>query len=125
MSNSDPNQSSLWRIQLPHQKYDIVTKDVFHTFPEEVLRFIMNRTDFQFLEHLESEFVTVEKREMDSLVKVLLNDKLVLIHCEFQTGDSSDIEMKPPTGMTSLQWVNECVEKIKSYRLTLQHVQTY
>ena len=75
MNNSDQSQSSFGRILLPHQKFDIVTKDVFYTFPEEVLRFILNRTDFQFLEHLESVFVTVEKREMDSLVKVLLNDK--------------------------------------------------
>lgn len=196
MSNFDPSQSSLWRMQLPHQKYDIVTKDVFYTFTEEVLRFILNRTDFQFLEYLESEFVTVEKREIDSLVKVLLNDKPVLVHCEFQTGDSTDVDMtrrnigymgrcyekyglpilshviylkpnsgkndsggyrqdiegynfiveykvirlididgqsvlesrqpglipfaslmKPPTGMASLQWVNECVETIKSIQI--------
>ncbi len=196
MNNSNQSQSSLGRILLPHQKFDIVTKDVFYTFPEEVLRFIMNRTDIQFLEHLESEFITVEKREMDSLVKVLLNDRLVLVHCEFQTGDSSDVDMtrrnigymgrcyekyglpilshviylkpnsgkndpggyiqdiegynfiveykvirlididgqsvlesrqpglmpfaslmKPPSGMTQLQWINECIETIKSIQI--------
>lgn len=54
MSNADQGQSSVSSILLPYQQFDIVTKDVFYTFPEDLLRFIMNRTDIKFLEHLES-----------------------------------------------------------------------
>ena len=93
MKDTNQRQSTSNRIQLPHQQFDIVAKDVIYNLPEDVLRFIMNRTDIEFLEHVESEFATVEKREMDSLIKVLLNSEPVLVHCEFQVGDSPHLSM--------------------------------
>ena len=83
MNRTDTSESSNEKTSIPHQQFDIVTKDVIHTFPEDVLRFIMNRTDLQFLEHLETEFPNVETREMDSLTKVALNGEPVLVPCEF------------------------------------------
>lgn len=83
MNRTDPSKTSTEKISLPHQQFDIVTKDVIYTFPEDALLFIMNRTDIQFLEHLNTEFSNVETREMDSLIKVLLNGEPALVHCEF------------------------------------------
>lgn len=107
MRDIDPSQTTSRRVVLPHQQFDIVAKDVIYTFPEDVLRFIMNRADIQFLEHVESEFVTVEKREMDSLIKVLLNHEPVLVHCEFQTSDSSHLNMV----RRNVGYLGRCYEK--------------
>ena len=42
---------------------------------------------------MEGEFTTVEIRRTDSLIKVQLGDELVLVHIEFQVGDSTPLEM--------------------------------
>ena len=84
----DPDFASL-----PHGRYDIVTKDALQKFPENILRAVLERADFRFIEFVEGEFTTVEIRRTDSLIKVLLGDELVLVHIEFQVGDSTDVEM--------------------------------
>ena len=78
---------------LPHNRYDIVTKDAIKTFPEDILQTVLTRSDFRFLELIESEFTTVEVRRTDSLIKVLLDDEIVLVHIEFQVDDSSTVNM--------------------------------
>ncbi len=107
MREVDQRQTASGRIRLPHQQFDIVAKDVIYTFPEDVLRFIMGRADIQFLEHVESEFATVEKREMDSLIKVLLDHEPVLVHCEFQAGDSTGLDM----ARRNVGYLGRCYEK--------------
>lgn len=81
------------RSALPHQRYDIVAKDAIYTFPEDMLQFLMQESEIEFLEHLESELTTVETRQMDNLIKLRLNGELVLVHCEFQTSDSPHLKM--------------------------------
>ena len=93
MTNSDAIKPVSDRSTLPHQRFDIVAKDAIYTFPEDMLQFLMKDSDIEFLEHLESEFTTVESRQMDSLIKVLLNGEPVLVHCEFQASDSTHLEM--------------------------------
>ena len=78
---------------LPHGRYDIVTKDTVQKFPEDILQAVLERADFKFIEFVEGEFTTVEVRRTDSLIKVLLGDELVLVHIEFQVGDSTALEM--------------------------------
>ena len=80
-------------VSLPHNRYDIVTKDALQKFPEDILQAVLERTDFRFIEFVEGEFTTVEIRRTDSLIKVLLGDELVLVHIEFQVGDSAAPEM--------------------------------
>ena len=55
---------------LPHQQFDIVAKDPFYVFPEDMLQFLMNRQDFTFIEHVDSNLTNVEIRHMDVLIKV-------------------------------------------------------
>ena len=74
---------------LPHDRYDIVTKSTLKSYPEDILRKVLERTDFTFLEFVDGEFPNVEVRRTDSLAKVLLDDQLVLIHIEFQVDDSA------------------------------------
>jgi len=78
---------------LPHSRYDIVPKDALKALPEERLRAVLERTDFTFLEFVDGEFITVEVRRTDSLIKVNRDDELVLVHIEFQVGDCTAIEM--------------------------------
>ena len=93
MENSNVTQPASHRSDLPHQRFDIVAKDAIYTFPEDMLGFLMRGSNVEFLEHLESEFTTVETRQMDSLIKVLLEGEPALVHCEFQTSDSTHLEM--------------------------------
>ena len=107
MCNTNPNLPKSGQVLLPHQQFDIVTQDVIHRFPEDVLQLIMNRMDIEYLDHIETDFATVEKREMDSLIKVLLNKELVLIHCEFQVGDSTVKDMV----RRNVGYLGRCYEK--------------
>ena len=78
---------------LPHDRYDIVTKDALQKFPEDILRAVLERTDFKFIGFVEGEFTTVEIRRTDSLIKVQLDDEIVLVHIEFQVSDSTSTDM--------------------------------
>ena len=70
-----------------------MTKDALQKFPEDILRAVLERVDFQFVEFVEGEFTNVEIRRADSLIKVILGDELVLVHIEFQVGDSTTLNM--------------------------------
>ena len=84
----DPEVASL-----PRDRYDIVTKDALHQFPEDILRAVLGHGNFQFLGFEESELTRVEVRRTDSLIKVRLGDTPVLVHIEFQVSDSAPINM--------------------------------
>ena len=98
----DPDSASL-----PHDRYDIVTKDALQKFPEDILRAVLERTDFQFIEFVEGEFTTVEVRRTDNLIKVKINDELVLVHIEFQVGDSTNPEM----ARRNVGYLGRCYER--------------
>ena len=98
----DPDFASL-----PHGRYDIVTKDALQKFPQDILRAVLERADFKFVEFVEGEFTTVEIRRTDSLIKVQLGDELVLVHIEFQVGDSTDVEMV----RRNVGYLGRCYEK--------------
>ena len=91
---------------LPHDRYDIVTKSTLKSYPEDILRKILERTDFTFLEFVDGEFPNVEVRRTDSLIKVLLDDQLVLIHIEFQVDDSA-VDMT----RRNVGYLGRCYEK--------------
>ena len=38
---------------LPHNRYDIVTKDALQTFPEDILQAVLERVDFKLVEFVE------------------------------------------------------------------------
>ena len=72
-----------------------------------MLQFLMGESAIEFVEHLESELPTVEARQMDSLIKVRLDGDLVLVHCEFQTSDSTHQEMVRRT----VGYLGRCYER--------------
>lgn len=78
---------------LPHQRYDIVNKDIFGAFPEELLREFTNIPGLQFVEQLETELPIVEMRRMDILAKTRIDAQEVLVHIEFQVNRESASEI--------------------------------
>ena len=78
---------------LPHNRYDIVSKGIFGTFTEDLLRKLTNIDDLKFIEQLETELPTVEIRRMDTLSKAEVDGKEVLVHIEFQVSHESTLEI--------------------------------
>ena len=107
MNEQSEKQPEPNEINLPHQKFDIVAKDPFYTFPEDMLRFLMNGTDFEFVEHVDSNLTTVEIRHMDILIKIRLDGQPVLIHCEIQTDDS----VQPNMVQRNVGYLGRCYER--------------
>ena len=54
----DPEVASL-----PRDRYDIVTKDALHQFPEDILRTVLGHDAFEFVGFEESELTRVEVRK--------------------------------------------------------------
>ena len=106
-NNRDTEQPVSDASTLPHQQFDIVAKDPFYVFPEDMLQFLMNRQDFAFIEHVDSNLTNVEVRHMDVLIKVQLDGQLVLIHCEIQTDDSRNPDMV----RRNVGYMGRCYEK--------------
>ena len=74
-------------------QYDPVPKYLLQGRPEDVIHFMLGHANFEVIAVLETEQPTVEVRRTDSLVRVRLEGQDVLVHCEFQTGDSTAVPM--------------------------------
>ncbi len=79
--------------KLPHNRYDIVSKHIFGTFTEDLLRALTKIPGLKFLEQLETELPTVEIRRMDVLAKTLVEAQEVLVHIEFQVSREARTEI--------------------------------
>ncbi len=100
------NQSAVGLINLPFQRYNLVVRDPFYAYPDDMLRFLLQEKKFRFVEHLDSELATVEVRTMDILLKVEIDGKPVLIHCEIQTDDSN-----PNMTRRNVGYMGRCYER--------------
>ena len=74
-------------------QYDPVPKYLLQGRPEDVLHFMLGHANFEVIAVLETEQPTVEVRRTDSLIRVRIDGQDVLVHCEFQTGDSTAVPM--------------------------------
>ena len=74
-------------------KYDALSKYIVQTHTEDVLYFAFGHGGVEVLEVLETEQPTVEIRRTDSLIRVRIAGKEALVHCEFQTADSTEKPM--------------------------------
>ncbi len=107
MNRQDKTKTRTDEINLPHQKFDIVAKDPFYNFPEDMLQFLLNENNFEFIEHVDTNLTNVDVRNMDILTKVLLDGHPTLIHCEIQTDDS----MNPNMVQRNVGYIGRCFEK--------------
>ncbi len=107
MNEQHNTQTQADEINLPHQRFDIVAKDPFYNFPEDMLQFLLNGDNFEFIEHVDTNLTNVDVRHMDILVKVLIDEQPVLVHCEIQTDDS----MSPNMVQRNVGYLGRCFEK--------------
>ena len=74
-------------VQIAMADFDTIVKHLIQTYPADFARFALQRDDIQEVEVLESEQPST--RRPDSLLRVELADRKVLVHHEFQTTDDS------------------------------------
>ena len=72
-------------MQIAMADFDTIAKHLIQTYPADFARFALQRDDIQKVEVLESEQPST--RRPDSLLRVELADRKVLVHHEFQTTD--------------------------------------
>ena len=75
-------------------EYDTISKRLIQTYPDDFVRFTLERTDVEFRAILDTEQPTVETRQTDSLILVRIDGKEVVVHTEFQTTDSTGTPME-------------------------------
>ena len=74
-------------------EFDSVPKSLLNAHPQGFLAFLLGHSTGQWLETLNPEQPTVKTQMMDSLLRVRLDGKEALVHCEFQTTDSTQTPM--------------------------------
>ncbi len=92
--------------------FDTASKKQAETNPQDFVHlcFKLGMEDITVLEVITPEQPKVEMHQADTLIKVLYEDREVLVHFEFQTADSYDPEM-------SLRMAGYIIRAIETYRL--------
>ena len=63
------------------------------TYPDDFAGFTLGREDVEVLAVIDTEQLTIEAHQTDSLIRVRMDDEEVLVHNEFQTTDSTNPPM--------------------------------
>ena len=74
-------------------KYDTISKRLIQTYPQDFIRFTLERDDVEFLALLDTEQPTVKTYRTDSLISARIGEEDVVLHYEFQTTDSTNPPM--------------------------------
>ncbi|MDE2829551.1 MAG: hypothetical protein OXN20_05500, partial [Gemmatimonadota bacterium] len=75
-------------------EYDTISKHLIQTYPKDFIRLTLGQDDVEVLDILDTELSTVETRHTDSLIRVNIADKEVLVHHEFQTTDDPSMPIR-------------------------------
>ncbi len=82
------------KVKTHMAKYDTISRHLIQTYPDDFIRFTLGRDDVEVRAILDTEQPTVETRQTDSLIRVRIDGKDVVVHTEFQTTDSTDTPME-------------------------------
>ena len=74
-------------------EFDVISKALIQTYPQDFARFALAQDDVEVIEVLDTEQPTVETHRMDSLMRVRIDGTEALMHHEFQTTDSTPSAM--------------------------------
>ena len=75
-------------------EYDTVSKHLIQTYPKDFIRLTLEQDDVEVLDILDTEQSTVETRHTDSLIRIHIAGKDVLVHHEFQTTDDPSMPLR-------------------------------
>jgi predicted transposase YdaD len=74
-------------------EFDAISKHLIQTYPDDFASFTLGREDVEVLAVVDTEQLTIEAHQTDSLIRVRIDDEEVLVHNEFQTTDSTNPPM--------------------------------
>ncbi len=74
-------------------EFDAISKHLIQTYPDDFVGFTLGREDVEILAVIDTEQLTIEAHQTDSLIRVRIDDEEVLVHNEFQTTDSTNPPM--------------------------------
>ena len=74
-------------------EFDAISKHLIQTYPGDFASFTLGREDVEVLAVIDTEQLTVEAHQTDSLIRVRIDGEEVLVHNEFQTTDSTNPPM--------------------------------
>ena len=86
-------------------EFDSVSKSLLSAHPQGFLAFLLGHANAQWIETLNPEQPTVKTQMMDSLLRVRLDGEEALVHCEFQTTDST----KTPMPQRMAGYMGRCI----------------
>ena len=75
-------------------RFDTVTKLVVQRHPEAFVKELLGIEDADFLEVVETTQLTMKAHHADSFVLVTIRGRKTIVHCEFQTHDSTHIPIE-------------------------------
>ncbi len=71
-------------------EFDTISKHLIQKYPNDFASFTLGREDVEVLAVIDTEQLTIETHQTDSLIRVRMDDEEVLVHNEFQTTDSTN-----------------------------------
>ena len=74
-------------------EFDAISKHLIQKYPDDFAGFTLGREDIEVLAVIDTEQLTVEAHQTDSLIRVRMDGEEVLVHNEFQTTDSTNPPM--------------------------------
>ena len=74
-------------------EFDTIYKHLIQKYPDDFASFTLGREDVEVLAVIDTEQLTIEAHQTDSLIRVRLDNEEVLVHNEFQTTDSTNPPM--------------------------------
>ena len=74
-------------------EFDAISKHLIQTYPNDFASFTLGREDIEVLAVIDTEQLTIETHQTDSLIRVRIDNEEVLVHNEFQTADSTNPPM--------------------------------
>ncbi len=74
-------------------EFDAISKHLIQTYPNDFASFTLGREDIEVLAVIDTEQLTIETHQTDSLIRVRIDNEEVLVHNEFQTTDSTNPPM--------------------------------
>ena len=71
-------------------EFDTIYKHLIQKYPNDFASFTLGREDVEVLAVIDTEQLTIEAHQTDSLIRVRMDDEEALVHNEFQTTDSTN-----------------------------------
>ena len=86
-------------------EYDTISKHLIQTYPHDFAGFTLGREDIEVLAVVDTEQLTIEAHQTDSLIRVRIDGEEALVHNEFQTTDSTN----PPMPLRMASYIGRAI----------------